>query len=84
MLQRSGKLKAVEVNINVIGTLLALSARSERLIDFQKALSHPLCSVPLSLANPDGSRRTTQKSKLSDIILIQLFLSVVIYLQRQM
>ena len=70
MLERSGKLKAVEVNRNVFGTLvlLALSARSERLIDFQKALSYPLCSVPLSLANPDGSRRTTQKSKLSDVI----------------
>ena len=68
MLERSGKLKAVEVNRNVIGTLLALSARSERLIDFQKALSYPLCSVPLSLANPDGSRRMTQKSKLSDVI----------------
>ena len=41
MLQRSGKLKAVEVNINVIGTLLALSARLERLIDFHDyALFH--------------------------------------------
>ena len=68
MLERSGKLKAVEVNRNVIGTLLTLPARSEILISFQKALSYPLCSVPLSLANPDGSRRTTQKSKLSDVI----------------
>ena len=68
MLERSGKLKAVEINRNIIGKLLALSARSERLIDFQKALSYPLCSVPLSLANPDRSRRTTQKSKLSDVI----------------
>ena len=33
-IKRSGKLKAVEVNINVIGTLLALSARSEGLIHF--------------------------------------------------
>ena len=68
MFERSGKLKAVEVNRNVFGTLLALSARSERLIDFQKALSYPLCFVSLSLANPDGSRRTTQKSKLSNVI----------------
>ena len=56
MLERSGKLKAVEVNRNVIRTLLALSARSERLIDFQKALSYPLCSVLLSLDNPARSR----------------------------
>ena len=68
MLEISGELKAAEINRNVIGTLLALSARSERLIDVQKALSYPLCSVPLSLANPDGSCRTTQKSKLSDVI----------------
>ena len=68
MLERSEKLKAAEVNRNVIGTLLALSARSERLINFQKALSYPLCSVPLSLANPDGSCRMTQKSKLSYVI----------------
>ena len=68
MLERSGKLKAVEVNRNVIRNLLALSARSKRLIDFQKTLSYPLCSVPFSLTNPDGSRRMTQKSKLSDVI----------------
>ena len=68
MLERHGKLKTVEVNRNLIGTLLALSARSERLINFQKALSYPLCSVPLSLANPDVSRQAMQKSKLSDEI----------------
>ena len=49
MLERSGKLKAVEVNKNVIGTLLALSARSERLIDFQKAVSYPVGSVHSAL-----------------------------------
>ena len=61
MLERSGKLKAVEVNRNVIGTLLALSARSERLIDFQKAVSYPVCSVHSALLiqmdHVDGSRR---------------------------
>ena len=51
MLQRSGKLKAVEVNINVIGTLLALSARSERLIDFQKALSYHYALFHSALLN---------------------------------
>ena len=49
MLERSGKLQAVEVNRNVIGTLLALSARSERLIDFQKAVSYPVCAVHSAL-----------------------------------
>ena len=67
--KKEGKLTSVEVNRNVIGTLLALSAKSEKLIDFETALSYPLCSVPLSLLSPDGCRRATQKSKLMEIIL---------------
>ena len=49
MLEKSGKLKAVELNRNVTGTLLALSARSERLIDFLKVVSYPVCSVHSAL-----------------------------------
>ena len=68
-LKKEGKLMSVEVSRNVIGTLLALSAKSEKLIDFETALSYPLCSVPLSLSSPDGCCRATQKSKLMEIIL---------------
>ena len=39
-----------------------------RRTDFEVALVYPLTSVPLSLSNPDGSRRVTQKSKLMEVL----------------
>ena len=68
-IKSSTKSKCIEANRNVLGTLLAISCRNERAIDFETALKFPLCSVPLSLANPDGSRRSTMKSKLQAILL---------------
>ena len=38
------------------------------MIDFEKALKYPLCSIPLSLGNPEGSPRSTTKSKLLEVI----------------
>ena len=69
VVKKDGKLKSIEVNRNVIGNLLALSAKTGQLIDFNKALEFPLCPVDLNLSNPDGSRRSTQKSKLTEIII---------------
>ena len=69
MVKKDGKLKSTEVSRNVIGNLLALSAKTGQLIDFNKALEFPLCPVDLNLFNPDGSRRSTQKSKLTEIII---------------
>ena len=63
------KAKSIEVNRNILGALLSISAKSGQAIDFEKALEYPLCPVPLSLANPDGSRRVTSKSKLISVIL---------------
>ena len=57
----------VEANRDVLGKLLATSTKHERTIDFEKALEYPLTSVPLSLANADGTRRMTQKSTLMDV-----------------
>ena len=67
-IKTSTKTKVVEFNRNIVGTLLAYSARSEKMIDFEKALEYPLCSIPLRLANPDGSPRSTTKSKLFEVI----------------
>ena len=69
VVKKDGKLKSIEVNRNVIGNLLALSAKTGQLIDFNKALEFPLCPVDLNLSNPDGSRRSTQKNKLTEIII---------------
>ena len=48
--------------------MLSITASSEHNIDFQKVLKYPLSPIPLSLAHPDGSRRTCTKSKLTEII----------------
>ena len=61
-------LKRTEVNRDVLGTLLAISTRANRVVNFEHALRYPMCAVPLSLANADGSRRVTAKSKLIKII----------------
>ena len=74
VVNKDGKLKSIEVNRNIIGNLLALSAKTGQLIDFNKALEFPLCPVDLNLSNPDGSRRSTQKSKLTEIIIQELTL----------
>ena len=62
--EKDKKLKSVEVNRNILGLLLSASAKSGHVIDYAKALEYPLGPVPLSLANPDGSRRVISKSKL--------------------
>ena len=67
--EKDKKLKSVEVNRNILGLLLSASGKSGQVIDFAKALEYPLGPVPLSLANPDGSRRVTSKSKLLKVIL---------------
>ena len=59
----------MNANRNVLGKLLTLSANAQQLIDFEAALSFPLYHVPLSLAYPDRTKRSTQKSKLLEIVL---------------
>ena len=68
-IEQNKKVKSVEVNRNILGTLLSLSAKSGQAIDFKRALEYPLCPVPLTLANPYGSRRVTTKSKLTEFII---------------
>ena len=52
----------VEVNRNILGSLLAFSIANERVIDLATALTYPLSPIPLSLATCDGYRRETSKS----------------------
>ena len=67
--ENNGKSKTIEVNRDILSFLLALSANSVKSIDYEKALQYPLCVVPLRLSNADGSRRSTTKSKLNDILM---------------
>ena len=55
--KKNGKEKIIEVNREIIGTLLALSGKHDKLINFETALQYCLCPVPLSLAHPDSTRR---------------------------
>ena len=67
--EKNGKTKIIEVNRNFLSFLLALSAEYGKNIDFQSALKYPLCDVPLSLSDADGSRRSTIKSKLNEVLM---------------
>ena len=48
---------------------MAYTAKTRRQIDFKVALTFPLCSLPLCFAHPDGTRRSTKKSQLMEIVL---------------
>ena len=65
--------KSIEVNRDILGRLLCISLREGKTIGFVKALHYPLCEVPLSLANADGSMRKTNRSKLANIIISNTF-----------
>eukprot|EP00111_Clytia_hemisphaerica_P017066 TCONS_00050552-protein len=66
--KKSNSSEVIKANQNILGKLLTLSSIMKQPIDFEKALSYPLYDVPLSLAFPDGTKRSNQKSLLLDII----------------
>ena len=66
--KKNEKEKIIEANREIIGTLLALSAKHDKLINFETALQYSLSLVPLSLALPDGKRRKTTKSALMKVV----------------
>ena len=66
--KKNGKEKIIEANREIIGTLLALSAKHDKLINFGTTLQYFLCPVPLSLAHPDDTRRKTAKSALTKVV----------------
>ena len=47
---------------------MALSAKHDKLIDFETALQYFLYPVPLSLAHPDSTRRKMTKSALMKVV----------------
>ena len=68
-LTKSKVCKSLEINRDILGKLLALSSKSGKPIDFEKALEYPLSPIPLSLCNGDGTMRKTNKSDLLQILL---------------
>ena len=57
---------------DILAKLLSIYVRKGKTIDFEKALKYPLCDIPLSLENADGTMRKTNKRKLVKIILLRM------------
>lgn len=66
-IKKDNKIKIVEANRNILGKLLSLSTKHERPIDLEAVMAYPLYPVPLSMAYPDGTKRSTQKSNLLEV-----------------
>ena len=58
----------IKANRNILGTLIALSAKFQQPINFEEALKFPLYPIPLSLGFPDGTKRSSNKSKLLEVL----------------
>ena len=65
---KNNKVKVIEVNRNIINSLLSFTNKSGKSINFEAALKFPLSPIPLSIANADGKKRKTNKSKLKEIL----------------
>ena len=69
LLKVQNKQQMIEANKDDLGKLLAISAKNDTAIGFEEAVKFPLHSLPLCLAFPNGTRRTTAKSKIMEVIL---------------
>ena len=65
---KNNKVKVIEVNQNIINSLLSFINKSGKSINFEAALKFPLSPIPLSIANADGNKRKTNKLKLKNIL----------------
>lgn len=66
-IKRNNKVKVIEVNSNIINSLLSFTNKSGKSINFDAALKYPLFPVTLSIANADGRKRKTNKAKLKEV-----------------
>ena len=66
--KKNNKARVIEVNRNIINSLLSFTNKSGISINFEAALKYPLSPVPLSIANAEGRKRKTNKAKLKEII----------------
>ena len=69
---KNGKQKDVTCQRDVLCLLVSISYTTKKPVDIEKAMSHPLTPVPLSLCTADGTERKTAKSKLYDATMSEL------------
>ena len=65
---KNNKVIVIEVNRNIINSLLSFTNKSGKSINFGAARKFPLSPIPLCIANADGKKRKTNKSKLKEIL----------------
>ena len=58
------------MNRNILIPLDSYSIKSAVALDFRQLLQYPLCPVPSSIFNGEGTRRRRNKSKLKELLLI--------------
>ena len=68
---RHEKAKSLEVNRDILGSLISYSLKTGKTIGVEKALQFPLSPIPLSICHADGTQRETSKSKLKEDILMK-------------
>ena len=51
-----------KVNPDIVGVLLAYSAKPGKVIDIENVLIYPLSQIPLNISNGDRTRCVTSKS----------------------
>ena len=61
VLAKDNKTATIRVNRDISGSLLSFSAKNNKPIDWENALSHPLSPIPLCLSIADGKPRKTAK-----------------------
>ena len=67
---KDGKTKTAKVNRSKLRALNSHSIKSAIALDFRQLLQYPLCPVPLSICNGDGTKGRTNKSKRREVLLI--------------
>ena len=62
-------IKIVRGNRNILGKLVAYSAKSGKVVDYAEVLKYPLSHTPLSICHPDGVKRKCNKDEIMPLII---------------
>ena len=69
VIAKDNKTATIRANRDIIRSLLSFSAKNNKPIDWENALSYPLSPIPLYWSTADGKPRKTAKNKLQEVVL---------------
>ena len=69
VITKDNNIATIRANRDIIGSLLSFSAKNNKPIDWENALSYPFSPVPICLSTADGKLGKTAKSKLQEVVL---------------